>query len=224
MASRTHPDWFLGTGSRTVLDLSGPAFALSVLLHLALLLIVIIDQPGADPVRGAPRDVAVTLAAPGAGPGEAADADGPSEGNQLAPSEGVVTGAAPASTAAPIASGGAIATEATAGGGAVATDTPEAAAEESWRAIADFGTVPLPMFPPPMLSWGSSVVLVMQLHVRPDGTVERVEVVRSSGFPSLDDAALEAAMVRRFAAADARVLERKVVFFDEHATARKPGF
>ena len=71
----------------------------------------------------------------------------------------------------------------------------------------------LPVYPPPLLSRDRVIVVVLEIFLLADGSLRDVGIIESSGFPTLDDAALEQASTRRYARSDgARRVEQMVTF------------
>ena len=73
--------------------------------------------------------------------------------------------------------------------------------------------VPPPIFPPPFLDRGGEATVGLSIVVTPAGSPLSVEITRTSGFPSLDDAASTAAMKRRFEPPIAGAVINKLVVF-----------
>lgn len=59
-------------------------------------------------------------------------------------------------------------------------------------------SIPKPAYPQTARSRGVEGKVGLKVYVTPDGTVERAEVVKSSGVESFDDAARESALAARF--------------------------
>jgi len=66
------------------------------------------------------------------------------------------------------------------------------------RAVIDFNSCAKPMYPHEELAAGHEGTVQMGFEVQADGTIGSSRVERSSGFPSLDEAALTALNKCRF--------------------------
>lgn len=67
----------------------------------------------------------------------------------------------------------------------------EARADESPPHVDMSQPHPQPPYPDSALAGGEQGTVLVDLYVRPNGTIEKYKVARSSGFGDLDDAAVE---------------------------------
>ena len=79
-----------------------------------------------------------------------------------------------------------------------ATLTPAARSRAGDRGASARGDNPKPAYPFVARQRGQEGQVLLTVEVAPDGTADRVEIARSSGFPGLDDAARRAVARWRF--------------------------
>ncbi|HTA65492.1 MAG TPA: TonB family protein [Xanthomonadaceae bacterium] len=71
---------------------------------------------------------------------------------------------------------------------------------------------PAPDYPHDEMAAGHEGVVMVQLVMNPDGTVKAASIAKSSGFPALDTAALNAGRIWRIPAAAGRTIEVPLTF------------
>jgi len=92
------------------------------------------------------------------------------------------------------------------------TDSGVSSESELFDALESW-TVPPPTFPPPMLSRDEKLAVIVRVNVKPDGAVAQVKLLKSSGFATLDDEAMEKTQGRRFdRSLNPQTIDLKVIF------------
>ena len=180
-----------------------PACLLAVsLLHSALLAAVLQAGVAPPPVEPAPLPVTIALIPP-APPAVSAPLPEPEPAPQPAPQpkpRPIERQPKPATQPEPVSNLFAEAPEPapveTAPNPAAVSDAPPAPSEP--RFDADYLQNPAPVYPALSRKRGEHGVVLLRVHVLADGSADQIEIVESSGYSRLDDAAVRAVKRWRF--------------------------